>query len=193
MTLSTIDKIRLRTSDKPVINREVANGDGVSKYWKLEHAPIATSPAIEVRVDNSVVANYTVDEANGIVTFNAAPAVNSDIEFIYYWMIFTDAEIEDFYSEAGSSIPLAAAQVLLAIAADASKVAQRHAMAGGGGLGSVTLDTSVTARELRATAAAILEMEAEAGEITPAEGLTEPLWTEFQYRSSTEQRILRGS
>lgn len=196
MTLSTVEKIRLRTSDKATITREVANSDGISIYFRLDHHPVATSPALEVRVNSvlqTVGVNYTVNTDQGIVTFTVAPAVNADVEFTYYWMIFTDAEIEDFYDEAGGSLALASAKVLLAIAADASKVAERQAMAGGGGLGSVTTDTSVTSRELRATAAAILEMEAQAGETIPAEGLTEVLWTEFQYQSSTEQRILRGS
>lgn len=193
MTLSSVDKVRLRASDKPVITRERGLGNAEDKTFKLGHGPISPSPAIEVRLNGvTQVSGYTVDTANGIVEFTAAPAVGVDIEFIYYWMIFTDAEIQDFLDEASSSIPVATAKVLLAIAADASKVAQRQAMAGGGGLGSVTLDTSVTARELRATAAAILEMEAKTTDTIPAEGFTEPIWTEFQYRSSTEQRIIRG-
>lgn len=195
MTLSTIDKIRLRSSDKPTLTREVATATGADIYFKLERAPMATAPAPQVRVGGVVKTenvDYTVDYSNGVITFVVAPAVNVDVEFIYYWMIFTDAEIQDFYDEAGSSLALATAKVLMAIAADASKVAQRNAMAGGGGLGSVTLDTSVTARELRATAQAILEMEAKSGETIPAEGLTEVLWTEFQSGSNVEQQIIRN-
>jgi hypothetical protein len=81
----------------------------------------------------------------------------------------------------------------MALAADASKIAQRQSMAGGGGLGSVTLDTSVTARELRASASALLQMEKDAGESIPAEGLTEVAWGEFGYNDIVSQRYIRGN
>ena len=193
MTLSNIEAVRLKSSDKSIITRETGLGDGHSKYFKLAHAPILLSPIIEVRADGVIVSNYTVDTANGVVTFTTAPLVNVELEFMYYWSIYSDAEIQYFIDEADSNTTIAAAKVLLAIAADASKVAQRQSMAGGGGLGAVTIDTSVTARELRNTAKAMIEMEAEIGQVLPVESLTEPLWTEMNVSRAWDQRIIRDN
>lgn len=200
MTLSAIEAVRLKSSDRSVLTREQGVGDGSSLYWKLGHGNILTSPDIEVRKNNSIIlTGFTVDYANGVVTFTTAPLGKTpgfdadQLEFTFYWSIFNDNEVQYFLDEAGGNITIATAQLLLAIAADASKVAQRQSLAGGGGLGSVTLDTSVTSRELRNTAAALIQMERDIGTSIPAEGLTEPAWTEFSYRDMVEQRILRDS
>lgn len=196
MSLTDIEIVRLRSSDKSIITRESATGDGQAKYYKLAHAPILSTPALEVRLNNvlqTLTTHYTVDLVQGIVTFISVPAVNDEIEFTYYWSIFTDAEVQYFLDDAGSNTTIATAKLLLAIAADASKVAQRQSLAGGGGLGAVTLDTSVTARELRNTAKALIEMEADIGTSIPAEGITEPVWTEAGYRELLEQHVVRES
>lgn len=194
MTLSDIQAVRLKSSDKSVITRETAKGDGQSVHFKLGHAQIIALPDLEVRVNDAiVVGGYTVDYANGIVDFDAAPAINDEIEFIYYWSIFSDDEVQYFLDSGGGNVNVATAWLLLAIAADASKVAQRQSLAGGGGLGAVTIDTSVTARELRNTAQALLEMEKDISSTDPAEGLTEPVWTEFNYQQMIEQHVIRES
>lgn len=194
MALSDIAAVRLKSSDKSSITRESANGDGSSTFFKLGHARILTTPAVEVRKNNITQSTgYTIDYDNGIVSFTTAPLVTDDLEFIYYWSIFSDDEVQYFIDEGGANVTVATALLLLAIAADASKVAQRQSLAGGGGLGAVTLDTSVTARELRNTAKALLEMERDISSTIPAEGLTEPNWTEFNYRDSVEQHLIRES
>lgn len=192
MTLSNIEAVRLKSSDRSTITREEGIGTGVDTIFKLGHQRILTSPDIEVRVNNSPVATITVDYANGIVTFDDPPVLNVEIEFIYYWSIFSDEEVQYFLDEAGGNVTVATARLLLAIAADASKVAQRQAMAGGGGLGSVTLDTSVTARELRNTAQAYLQMEKDISSTEPAEGLTEVIWDEAAYQQAVEQDLIRN-
>jgi len=197
MALTSIQAVRLKSSDKSTITKEEAKGDGTSKFFKLSHAPILNSPDIEVRKnDVLLVSGYTIDYTNGIVTFTTAPLVTDELEFTYYWSIFTDAEVQYFLDESSSDITIATARLLLAIAADASKIAQRQSLAGGGGLGAVTIDTSVTARELRNTAAALLEqkkLEQQVAQLEPADGLTEPLWTEFGYQQQLEQHIIRES
>lgn len=193
MALSDIDAVRLKSSDKSAITREEGVGDNESVYFKLGHQSVLSSPDIEVRIDDIIVSTYTVDYANGIVTFDSPPVLGARIEFIYYWSIFTDVEVQYFIDEAGGDITVATARLLLALAADAAKVAQRQSMAGGGGLGAVTIDTSVTARELRATATALLEMETTIGNTIPAEGLTEPAWTEAVFRQLIDQDIIRNN
>lgn len=194
MSLTDIEAVRLKSSDKSLITREQAIGNAGDLYFKLSHAPIVSAPPIEVRIDGVIQnSGYSVDLANGIVSFTVAPALNSEIEFTYYWSIFSDNEIQYFIDAAAGSITTATAQVLLAIAADASKVAKRQSMAGGGGLGAVTIDTSVAARELRNTAQALMDMARQIEVQTPAEGLTEPAWTEFSYRDIVDQSIIRDS
>lgn len=187
-----VDAVRLKSSDKSAITRERAKGDATSKYFKLGHSNILLSPVLEVRVnDILILSGYTADLVNGIVSFTAAPGLGDKIQFTFYWSIFSDAEIQYFLDDNGANTTIAAAKVLLAIAADASKVAQRQSMAGGGGLGSVTLDTSVTARELRNTAQALVEMETKIGEAVPADGLTEVAWGEQTYHDLIDQEVIR--
>lgn len=192
--MDDISTVRLKTSDKSTITREVSKGDGTSAYWKMGHAPIISSPDIEVRIDGILqVGGYTVDHDNGVVVFSSPPTVNSEMDFQYYWAVFSDEEIQAFIDEAGGNLTVASARALLAMAADAAKIAKRYTLSGGGGLGQVVNDTSVAAKELRATARELITMEAELGESIPAEGLTEIPWTEFDYQEAVSQHIIRNS
>jgi hypothetical protein len=195
MALTDVDGVRLKISDKSHITREVAIGTGVDKYFKLQQSPVLITPAVEVRV-NGVAAtegvNYTVDYTHGIIEFSTVPIVTDQLEFTYYWSIFTDDEVQYFLSEAGGNTTIAAAKLLLAWAADAAKLAKRQTLSGGGGLGQVVVDTSVAAKELRATAAAIIKTEQDLGESIPAEGFTETPWTEAMYKRQIDQHVTRG-
>ena len=197
MSLTAIEAVRLKSSDKSTITREEAKGDGESTHFKLGHAAILNSPDIEVRKNGILISvGFSVNYLQGIVDFTVAPLVTDELEFTYYWSIFTDEEVNYFLGESGGDVTVATARLLLAIAADAAKIAQRQSLAGGGGLGAVTIDTSVTARELRNTAAALLEqkrLEITTAALDPAEGLTEPLWTEFSYQEALSQHIIRES
>lgn len=192
MSLSGIQAVRLKSGDRSVITREVGRGDGSSKYFKLKNSRILVDPPIEVRINGALTSAFAVDVDNGIVTMTSAPVQDDEIEFVYYWSVYNDTEIQYFIDDNGANTTLAAAKVLLAIAADASKIAKREAMAGGGGLGSVTLDTSVVARELRNTAQAMIDNEIQLGNYEPAEGLTEVNWTPMDYAEALGQRVIRG-
>lgn len=194
--MTEVEIVRLKTSDKSVITREKSTGNGVDKYFKLKNATILASPPIEVRADDvllTVGLNYSIDLVNGIVTFVSTPAVGVVLEFTYYWSVFSDAEIQFFIDEAGGNTTIAAARCLLAWAADAAKLAKRQTLSGGGGLGQTVIDTSVIAKELRATAQAIIDVEKDLGESIPAEGLTEIPWTEALYKRQLNQHIIRDN
>jgi hypothetical protein len=191
--MTGIEAVRLRSSDKSVLTSETDTYNGDTAVWKLGHGNIS---GLTVRRNGALLtegSDYTVDAVNGLVTIALSLAVGDKLIFEYYWSIFSDVEVQYFVDESGGDITVATAKLLLAIAADASKVAQRQSMAGGGGLGAVTLDTSVTARELRNTAKALLEMERDVSQTIPADGLTEPHWTEFNSRDSVEQHLIRES
>jgi len=193
--MNDIEAVRLKTSDKSIITREKGVGNGVDKYFKLKSSNLLATPAPEVRANQvllTVGAQYTVDLINGIVAFTSIPAQSVELEFTYYWSVFSDAEIQYFLDQDGSST-IAAAHILLAWAADAAKVAKRQTLSGGGGLGQTVVDTSVIARELRATAQAMIQTEKDLGESIPAEGLTEVPWTESSFRDQVEQHYVRNN
>lgn len=192
--MTNIEAVRLKVSDKSSLTREVATGNGTDQYFKLKQAPVIVSPAIEVRKNGSLLTlstHYTVDTTYGIVTMVTVPVVNDSLEFTYYWSIFSDAEVQYFLDEAGGNVTIASARLLLAWAADAAKLAKRQTLSGGGGLGQVVIDTSVAAKELRATAKALIDTERELGESIPYESLTELPWTEANYRRSLDQHVVR--
>lgn len=196
MTLTAIDAVRLKTSDKSEITREVAVANGTQLYWKLQHSPVLLLPVLEVRKNGTLlteITHYTVDLTYGIVTFATLPALGDDLEFSYYWSIFSDDEVQYFIDEAAGDVTIASARLLLAWAADAAKLAKRQTLSGGGGLGQVVIDTSVAAKELRETAKALIGTEQELGESIPAEGLTEPAWTEAMYKRQLDQHYVRES
>lgn len=196
MTLTVLQQLRLAISDKPIITRETSRGDGLAKYFRLGNSGLQTNPPPEVRIDGALkteTSDYTVNYEQGIITFVGTPAINTNIDFIYYWTIFTDEELQFFLDDAGGNRVIAAANALMAWAADAAKIAKRQTMSGGGGLGQVVMDTSVTAKELRSTAQALIQMERDQGEAIPAEGLTEVAWDEFNYRKIIDQEFVRES
>lgn len=196
MTLTALQQVRLAISDKPTITREVTRGDGQAKYFRLGNSGVQLTPAIEVRIDGALktlTSDYDVNYEQGLVTFVGTPAINTTIDFIYYWTIFTDEELQFFLDDAGGNRVIASANALMAWAADAAKVAKRQTMSGGGGLGQTVMDTAVTAKELRETAKAIIQMEKDLGESIPAEGLTEIGWNEFNYQRIVDQEVIRES
>lgn len=196
MTLTAIQQVRLKISDKPRLTRELVDGDGTGKYFRLGNSPILLQPAPQVRVGGILkteTSDYTVDYEQGVITMVSAPGAGVEVDFIYYYTVFSDAEIEQFLLDGSDNTVVAAAYALYAWAADAAKLAKRYTMSGGGGLGQVVGDTSVTAKELRETARSLIATEKELGESIPAEGLTETPWTEFSYLDSRDQSIIRSS
>lgn len=193
MTLTSIEAVRLKSSDRSAIEHEAAVATGDSITIKLKNTNILLSPAPLVR-KNSVLltegADYDIDYVNGLVTFDTIPAVNDELDFVYYWSLFTDDEIQYFLDAHSGSIDLATAGLLLAWAADAAKLAKRQTLSGGGGLGQVVIDTSVVAKELRATAKALIDSSVTLANDTPAEGFTTIPWTEAMFRRGLEEHIL---
>lgn len=192
--MDSVALIRLKTGDKSAITREVSTGDGTSLYFKLGQNNVINDPDIEVRLDNVLTSAYTVNYAAGVVTFNSAPALGVKVEFTYYWAVYTDAEIQAFIDEASGDTTIASAKVLLAMASDAARLARRTTLSGGGGMGSTTIDTSVAAKELRASAEALIKMQGLVGDnAEPVDQLTEPIWTTFDFEFQVGQHVIRNS
>ena len=200
MALSSRDRVRSKISDRPQLRRERFTADGESDHFKLVLSPVQASPAPEVWLDGTLQVentDYTVNYEYGIILFAAAPAVNQLLIVQYYASVWTDEEIDDYLLQYSDNVNIASAHLLLAWSADAAKLAKRETLSGGGGVGAVTTDTSVAARELRNTANALLEWETEygtdIGTAVPAEGITQIPWTESAARDIEYQRFLRDS
>lgn len=197
MALTSLERVRRKIGDKLVIRREVTEADGVSDHFKMASEPIAVTPVPQIwNNDNLQVegTDYSIDYEQGVISFAAAPAANDKLVFQYYSVIWADEEIQDFLDQYGDNVNISAAHILLAWAADVAKIAQRETLSGGGGLGAVTRDTSVAARELRNTAAALLEYEQKygvTGREVPADAITEIPWTEAAAEEIDYQRWLR--
>lgn len=199
MALTLIEQVRLKTSDQPAFIREDQwAGNGVAVYFKLNNSElIPTLPPVVYK--NGVIVpsgQYTVNYPVGSITFLAAPANDDPLIFEYWTTVFTDAEVDQFISEAGGNTDYAAAKNLFAWAANASKLAKKETLAGGGGRGEVILDLSVTAEQLRKSAQSYLNNYKETAsddQFGPADGITEIPWTEQMLDRILEQEIVRNS
>jgi hypothetical protein len=196
MAFTAIERVRQKISDKTTIARENALGDGVSKFFKLGNAPITENPEIQVWINENSTTAFTLNADDGVVEFTSTPAANDEIVFQYYWSVFSDDEIQDFLDQYNNNVNISAAHLLMALAADAARIAKRETLIGGGGVGQATRDTSVAAKELRASAKALMDWEieygADNGNQTPAEGLTEIPWTEAAWKNMFDQDIIRN-
>jgi hypothetical protein len=194
--MTPIEAVRLKSSDKSIITREKTVGTGEDQYIKLKHTNVLASPAPEISrngVPLTEGADYTINYEQGVVSFSVPMTQNVTYEFTYYWSIFSDVEVQYFLDDAGANVTIATAMLLLAWASDAARLAKRQTLSGGGGLGQTVIDTSVAAKELRATAKALIDTQADLGESIPAEGFTEVPWTEQVYRRQVDQHIIRES
>lgn len=198
MALSQIQRVRNAISDRAQLHRERYDADGTSDRFKLKYEPVNTSPAPQIWANDVLQTegvDYTVSYEHGIISFTNAPALNAKLIFQYYAVVWTDVEIQDFLDQHGDVVNIAAGHLLFAWSADVAKVAKRETLSGGGGLGAVTRDTSVAARELRNSAQALLDWEreygVESGTAVPAEGFTEIPWTEAAFEDIEEQTWIR--
>ena len=192
--MTPVDAVRLKSSDKSLITREKTTATGEDQHFKMKNTNLFSVPAPEVSRDGVVLTeslDYTVDYSQGVISFTVIPLIGAILEFTYYWSVFSDAEVQYFLDENGSNTTVATAQLLLAWAADAARLAKRQTLSGGGGLGQVVIDTSVAAKELRATAKALIDTQADLGESIPSEGFTEIPWTEAMYKRQRDQHFIR--
>lgn len=198
MALTQIQRVRNAISDRAQLRRERFDANGESDRFKLKYEPVNTSPLPQIWADDLLQTeglHYTVDYEHGIISFVSAPALNVKLIFQYYAVVWTDEEIQDYLDRYGDVVNVAAGHLLFAWAVDVAKVAKRETLSGGGGLGAVTRDTSVAARELRNSAQALLDWEkeygVEGGTAVPAEGFTEIPWTEAAFEDIEEQTWIR--
>lgn len=198
MALSSLERVRQKIGDRASIRRETIVADGVSDNFKLRFEPILTSPAPQVWANDVLqvdVTDYVVNYDQGIITFAVDVPVETKLVFQYYAVVWLDADLQDMLDQYSDNVNIAAAHILLSWAADVAKVAKRETRSGGGGLGAITQDTSVAARELRNTAKALMDWEIEYGDALgsqiAAEGLTEIPWTEAGFYQTEDQRWIR--
>jgi hypothetical protein len=191
VSLTDTQAVRLKASDQPMFHREGWTGDGITSDVKLEFYPILSTPTPKVYKNDTLLVspiNYTIDLDNGIVAFTVMPVLDDDVVFEYSSIVFTDEEIDWFLTNAGS-VTLATVNLLLAWSADAAKGARKESLAGGGGMGSMTISTDMRSRELRETAKAYFTQYQAAENLgVAAEYITEIAWNDFM----AERAIYNG-
>lgn len=189
MALTDIQAVRLKTSDRAVLRRNVWQADGEASDIKLEAAPDLSSVLVWKDGDLlTVTTDYTVDTDNGVVHINAVPDVGANFTIEYTSVVFTDDEMQFFLDEAAGNTTLASAFVLFAWAANASKLAKKESAGGGGGFGNVTLDTAVRSRELRESAKGFLtQYQTFEGTGAAVELITQVGWTD----ATRDRQIIR--
>lgn len=189
MALTDIEAIRLKTSDRAKLRRNVWEADGEASDIKLEFDPdLSTMRVWKNGGLLTVTTDYVVDTDNGVVHINALPAIGDDFTVEYTSVVFTDEELQFFLDEAAGNTTLASAFVLFAWASNAAKNAKKESAAGGGGFGSVTLDLAVRARELREAAKGFLDQyQTFEGKGAAVELITQVGWTD----ATRDRQILR--
>lgn len=98
-----IDRVRLELRDKQISFEATATGDSNFTVFDLPVPNVRASDLV-VMVDAvvlTIVTDYTVEEAEGVVRFTVAPT-NGDSIYVggYHYAAFTDTEISTFVSTA---------------------------------------------------------------------------------------------
>jgi hypothetical protein len=195
MSLSDIAAIRLLTSDQPVLRQQQWQANGETAELRLEVGDILADPAPRVWEDNDLLTegtDYTIDYTYGRLIFPTVPDADTLYTVEFVAVVYTDAEVQHFLDRAIGDTTLAAVGILWAWAASAAKRAKKETLSGGGAAGLVTVDTGVTARELRESAKALFQhWQTTEGSGALAESMTEVAWTPQQAERMIVARLLR--
>lgn len=185
MALTPIETLRLTIGDKPRLQREAFDGDGVTTEYRLKFAPVQVLPAPQVWKDGTLlteVTDYLIEYELGLIAMTIAPAANAELIIQYMSVVWSDEEMQEYLDAADGVNLLAGHNMLYAWAARLAVEAIKESRSGGGGMGAVTIDTSVRAREMRATADALLrQYEKYESSGLVGEGITEVAWTGQMY------------
>ena len=98
---SILDRTRLELGDQPKTFRQEWYGDGVTNRWELDYAPLDADSVIAV-VDGTDVSNACeVEEATGVLVFDAAPGADKKVVVTgTYYRYFTSAELTTLITSA---------------------------------------------------------------------------------------------
>lgn len=116
--------VRAHTSDDYIYDHAEKVADGNRADFDLPNAPVLTDSE-KVWVNGALKAkpaDYTIDDATGVVTFVAPPAASALVVITYKWSILSDAKLDIFLAENGDVARLAAADALDAIASSEALV-----------------------------------------------------------------------
>ncbi len=111
--ITSVAELRSKLNDGPTdklryFKKLIGSVDGSNKFFKsFEFRRItdfSTPPAapLGVYVNNSIVGVASDSPEIGMVTLSAAPAARSRVEAVYYIQFFTDAELNEFVTEASN-------------------------------------------------------------------------------------------
>ena len=100
MTLSTLDQVRLRISDRYRFAEEVRQGDSTASAFKLgQGAPFSNISAANGYVATTAgwsATGATFDTALGLITLSGVVSALSAFRVQYVWSVFSDDELSYF-------------------------------------------------------------------------------------------------
>lgn len=111
------DQVRLRISDPWRFGEEVRYGDGLASQFKLaQGAPFSQVSALSAYLPAaggwSAVTASAVSMGLGTLTLTGTLQANSAVRFVYQWAVFSEAEVGEFITAGGGTVPGAALQAV---------------------------------------------------------------------------------
>ena len=124
MTLTAIERLRLKIADRPraLLNDPVGTGDGESVQFRVRLAPVVedSDVVLVAGVVQERDEDYTISLGTGTLTFAAAPESGQAIVAGYSWVAFSDDELQDVLDRF-PSIDAAALEVITWLLADSDR------------------------------------------------------------------------
>lgn len=99
--MTILELLRSKIDDSLISSHDEATGDGTSTKFQLDNI-VVYPDSYKVYVAGTLkteTTHYTLDKANGLVTFVTAPANLAEITIDYQYSDFTDAELDIFLNK----------------------------------------------------------------------------------------------
>ena len=90
--MATIAQVRALIGDLPRFDRQTATGDGASRHFIVSNYPTVTG-SDSITVNDVTVTTYTINPTSGVVSFTAAPILDSEIVILYEYAELSDETI----------------------------------------------------------------------------------------------------
>lgn len=111
MTLTDLQKVRLKIQDAPIAENLTRYGDGTANQFLLPHINPTTASAYVPLGGTAWSATAATVDATGILTFTNVISAQSAYNIRYIHTTFSDDEVQNFLDEGGSILGAALAAV----------------------------------------------------------------------------------
>lgn len=120
MAYTNIQLVRKKLADDYKFGSDSNLGDASTTIFQLSHGNIQDS-TYTVFIDGVATTALTIDLERGIITFNTAPGLDSDLDVRYYFSAFSDTEITEFLDINDDNVDATIVELIEILLADASR------------------------------------------------------------------------